>query len=121
MYTPEALIFPSAAYMERQRMAVRCGINTHARCTDPFRKFHSDSERGLGPIIAGLSLGSPALMHFRVHHRYLREEEIDNKAIALTIILRHVSQTSDHRNYPVITVQGDILVMDGAGIQVRYE
>ncbi|KAH0588854.1 hypothetical protein H2248_004645 [Termitomyces sp. 'cryptogamus'] len=78
----------SAAYMERQKMA-----------------FHSDSERGLGPMVAGLSLGSPALMHFRVNHKYLREEELENNSIALTILLRH----------------GDILVMDGAGIQVRYE
>ncbi|KAF8070689.1 hypothetical protein FPV67DRAFT_1036975 [Lyophyllum atratum] len=78
----------SVAYMERQKMA-----------------FHSDSERGLGPVVAGLSLGSPALMHFRVHHKYLREDEIEHKPIALTVVLRH----------------GDVLVMDGAGVQESYE
>ncbi|KAG6887699.1 hypothetical protein C0995_013399 [Termitomyces sp. Mi166 len=78
----------SAAYMERQKMA-----------------FHSDSERGLGPVVAGLSLGSPALMQFRVHHKYLREEGFENNSTVLTVVLRH----------------GDILVMDGAGIQIRYE
>ncbi|KAF5380425.1 hypothetical protein D9615_004640 [Tricholomella constricta] len=78
----------SAAYMERQRMA-----------------FHSDSERGLGSLVAGLSLGSPALMHFRIHHKYLLEDEIERKPIALTVVLRH----------------GDVLVMDGAGVQESYE
>jgi len=78
----------SAAYMERQKMA-----------------FHSDSERGLGPLVAGLSLGAPALMHFRIHHKYLREDDMERKTIALTVVLRH----------------GDILVMDGPGVQESYE
>ncbi|KAF8629412.1 hypothetical protein AX15_003465 [Amanita polypyramis BW_CC] len=76
----------SAAYMERQRMA-----------------FHSDGEPGLGPLVAGLSLGSPALMHFRLLAKYdpIREQ----RQIALTFVLRH----------------GDILVMDGANVQKYYE
>ncbi|GLB37675.1 putative 2OG-Fe(II) oxygenase superfamily protein [Lyophyllum shimeji] len=78
----------SAAYMERQKMA-----------------FHSDSERGLGPLVAGLSLGAPALMHFRMHHKHQGEDEIERKGILLTIVLRH----------------GDVLVMDGAGVQEHYE
>ncbi|KIL62569.1 hypothetical protein M378DRAFT_108284 [Amanita muscaria Koide BX008] len=76
----------SAAYMERQRMA-----------------FHSDSEPGLGPLVAGLSLGSPALMHFRLLAKY--EPIQEQRQIAITFVLRH----------------GDILVMDGAGIQEYYE
>jgi len=76
----------SAAYMERQRMA-----------------FHSDSEPGLGPLVAGLSLGSPALMHFRLLSKY--EPIKEQRQIAITFILRH----------------GDILVMDGAKIQDCYE
>ncbi|KAF8813860.1 hypothetical protein BYT27DRAFT_7334882 [Phlegmacium glaucopus] len=76
----------SAAYMERQKMA-----------------FHSDNEIGLGPVVAGLSLGSPALMHFRIHakHDLLREQ----KGNLLSFVLRH----------------GDVLVMDGAGVQEYYE
>ena len=52
------------------------------------KKFHSDNEVGLGPLVAGLSLGSPALMHFRLHHRY--DPEREKRGIHLTIVLRHV-------------------------------
>lgn len=76
----------SAAYMEKQKMA-----------------FHSDSERGLGPVIASLSLGSTAEMHFRLQSKYTVAE--GHRKIAMTIILRH----------------GDVLVMDGAGVQEYYE
>ncbi|KAF9478806.1 hypothetical protein BDN70DRAFT_859395 [Pholiota conissans] len=76
----------SVAYMERQKMA-----------------FHSDDEIGLGPLVASLSLGSPALMHFRLQGRY--DPEREKKGILLSIVLRH----------------GDILVMDGADIQEYYE
>ncbi|KAF7980743.1 hypothetical protein HWV62_36767 [Athelia sp. TMB] len=73
----------SAAYMERQKMA-----------------FHSDSERGLGPVVASLSLGSAAHMHFRPHARLA-----EGKENALTLILRH----------------GDVVVMEGADVQDCYE
>jgi len=76
----------SAAYMERQRMS-----------------FHSDSELGLGPVVAGLSLGSPALMHFRLLAKY--EPVGEQRQIAMSFVLRH----------------GDILVMDGAQVQEYYE
>ncbi|TFK44332.1 hypothetical protein BDQ12DRAFT_730402 [Crucibulum laeve] len=76
----------SAAYMERQKMA-----------------FHSDDEIGLGPLVAGLSLGSPALMHFRLNPKHDPHQR--HKGVAITFVLRH----------------GDILVMDGAGVQEFYE
>ncbi|KAF9452750.1 hypothetical protein P691DRAFT_756135 [Macrolepiota fuliginosa MF-IS2] len=76
----------SAAYMERQRMA-----------------FHTDDEVGLGPLVAGLSLGSPALMHFRVLARHTPEGA--PRSIAISFVLRH----------------GDVLAMDGAGVQQYYE
>ncbi|KAJ7103828.1 hypothetical protein C8R44DRAFT_808235 [Mycena epipterygia] len=76
----------SAAYMEQQKMA-----------------FHSDSERGLGPVVAGLSMGSPALMHFRLLSKYASRTE--QRANAMTVVLRH----------------GDVLVMEGAGVQDFYE
>ncbi|KAF8348386.1 hypothetical protein F5887DRAFT_1280766 [Amanita rubescens] len=79
----------SAAYMERQRMATL--------------QFHSDSEPGLGPLVAGLSLGSPALMHFRLLAKH--EPAGEQRQIAMTFVLRH----------------GDILVMDGAQVQEYYE
>ncbi|KAJ7625720.1 hypothetical protein FB45DRAFT_922145 [Roridomyces roridus] len=76
----------SAAYMEKQKMA-----------------FHSDSERGLGPVVAGLSMGSPALMHFRALAKYVPRTE--QRTTLLTVVLRH----------------GDVLMMEGAGVQDFYE
>ncbi|KAH9942478.1 uncharacterized protein BXZ73DRAFT_97887 [Epithele typhae] len=78
----------SAAYMEEQRMA-----------------FHSDAEAGLGPRVASLSLGSAALMHFRLLKKYRTDKAGGDKVNALTLFLRH----------------GDVLIMDGAEIQEYYE
>jgi hypothetical protein len=65
----------SAAYMEKQKMA-----------------FHSDSERGLGPVIASLSLGCVAEMHFRLHSKYTISE--GPRKVAMSLILRHVGGTT---------------------------
>ncbi|KAJ7852814.1 hypothetical protein B0H14DRAFT_3450607 [Mycena olivaceomarginata] len=104
----EALGFPhkfnevlSAAYMEQQRNGGH------------------DSEKGLGPVVAGLSMGlsivaifpgrltpaagSPALMHFRRRLKYVHDDE--QRTNVLTVILRH----------------GDVLVMEGSGVQDFYE
>ncbi|KAF8844298.1 hypothetical protein BDN67DRAFT_963043 [Paxillus ammoniavirescens] len=79
----------SAAYMERQKMA-----------------FHSDSEKGLGPIVASLSLGSAALMHFRPHAiAQAGQGPKPQCTTALTLVLRH----------------GDVLIMEGDGVQKYYE
>lgn len=75
----------SAAYMQDQKMA-----------------FHSDAERGLGPTVAGFSMGSPAVIHFR---RMRRKGSQEKQVIELSIVLRH----------------GDILVMDGAEVQLQYQ
>ncbi|KAF8265234.1 hypothetical protein EI94DRAFT_364083 [Lactarius quietus] len=76
----------SAAYMEKQKMA-----------------FHSDSERGLGPVIASLSLGCVAEIHFRLHSKHTVSE--GPRKVAMSLILRH----------------GDVLVMKGAAVQEFYE
>ncbi|KAI0655889.1 hypothetical protein C8Q70DRAFT_922757 [Cubamyces menziesii] len=78
----------SAAYMEKQKMA-----------------FHSDAERGLGPRVASLSLGSSAYMHFRLLKKYRTDKGSGASQNAMTLFLRH----------------GDVLIMDGAGIQEYYE
>ncbi|KAJ7172893.1 hypothetical protein C8R43DRAFT_874003 [Mycena crocata] len=78
----------SAGYMEEQSMA-----------------FHSDAERGLGPLVAGLSMGSPALMHFRLRAKHSPGRPKGAKATAMTVVLRH----------------GDICVMEGHGVQDFYE
>ncbi|KIK67152.1 hypothetical protein GYMLUDRAFT_257086 [Collybiopsis luxurians FD-317 M1] len=74
----------SAAYMDKQKMS-----------------FHTDDEKGLGEVVAGLSLGSPALMHFR--RRDVKHGP--ERRTCLSVVLRH----------------GDVLVMDGAGVQQYYE
>ncbi|KAG2043695.1 hypothetical protein BDR03DRAFT_851560 [Suillus americanus] len=76
----------SAAYMEKQKMS-----------------FHSDSEHGLGPVVASLSLGSAAFMHFRA--RATPKEPKHSSSNVLTLILRH----------------GDVLIMEGDGVQQHYE
>ncbi|GBE81144.1 hypothetical protein SCP_0308700 [Sparassis crispa] len=78
----------SAAYMEKQRMA-----------------FHSDSERGLGPTVAALSLGSAAHMYFRLHSQYDDKPGNGSSRLALKLFLRH----------------GDVVVMQGEGVQKFYE
>jgi len=76
----------TAAYMESQKMS-----------------FHSDSEIGLGPVVASLSLGSMAYMHFRLKNSQRREK--GSSQIDLTLALQH----------------GDVVVMEGAQIQDLYE
>lgn len=78
----------SAAYMERQRMSVGFLRDSPNLNTQTFQ-FHSDSEPGLGPLVAGLSLGSPALMHFRLLAKY--EPIGEQRQIAMSFVLRHVS------------------------------
>ncbi|KAJ6461273.1 hypothetical protein C8R47DRAFT_109578 [Mycena vitilis] len=76
--------FLSVAYLEKQAMA-----------------YHSDDEKGLGPVIAGLSLGSPAVMQFRTSVK----PALGQHRAQLSILLQH----------------GDILVMEGAGVQKNYK
>ncbi|KAI0690519.1 hypothetical protein BC835DRAFT_1417729 [Cytidiella melzeri] len=79
----------SAAYMERQKMA-----------------FHSDSEKGLGPVVASLSLGASAYMYFRLHSKFAASELAPGSSReVLQLYLRH----------------GDVLVMEGADVQTYYE
>ena len=59
-----------------------------ASCLTDCFQFHSDSEVGLGPLVAGLSLGSPAVMHFRLRAKH--DTDSDSKSVAITFVLRHV-------------------------------
>ncbi|KZV70713.1 hypothetical protein PENSPDRAFT_579053 [Peniophora sp. CONT] len=78
----------SVAYMEDQRMA-----------------FHADAERGLGPVVASLSLGSTSQMHFRRSKHDITNDDVAKGSHVLTTVLKH----------------GDILVMQGSEIQDYYE
>lgn len=80
----------SAAYMERQKMSVSITQSDMiANLLLSYAQFHSDSEKGLGPIVASLSLGSAALMHFRPHVNM--ENPKAKSTHALSLVLRHVS------------------------------
>ncbi|KAG6332387.1 hypothetical protein ID866_6707 [Astraeus odoratus] len=65
--------------------------------------FHSDSEKGLGPVVASLSLGSPAYIHFRP--LALEERAKQQCQYVLSLVLRH----------------GDVLIMEGHRVQIHYE
>lgn len=75
----------SVAYLEKQKMS-----------------YHTDNEKGLGPIIASLSLGSTALMHFRLRNPTTSKKHHPK---SLTLVLNH----------------GDIVIMEGHMIQFLYE
>lgn len=83
-------------------------------------EFHTDDEIGLGPLVAGLSLGSPALMHFRLLARHTPQGV--QRSVAVSFVLRHVSDPFTFAALVDHAIsQGDILVMDGAGVQQFYE
>jgi hypothetical protein len=112
----------SAAYMERQKMAVRFFLYKTRCCyTRLSLQFHSDSEQGLGEVVGSLSLGSPALMHFRPLSRF-DERTKGGSRIVLTFLLRHVSATHTCDWLCTDSVpQGDIVIMQGKGVQTFYE
>ncbi|KIY61732.1 hypothetical protein CYLTODRAFT_362443 [Cylindrobasidium torrendii FP15055 ss-10] len=89
----------SAAYMEDQSMA-----------------FHSDAETGLGPVVAGLSLGSSARMTFRLRRSALKLSETSG-----VCKFRQRSQSSWPRVLSFAISHGDVCMMEGAGIQEAYE
>ena len=56
----------------------------------------------MGPIIASLSLGSTAEMHFRLHSKHVDAE--GHRKIAMSLVLRHVcSLSSDPQLEPYLT------------------
>lgn len=72
---------------------------------------HSDGEKDLGPIVASLSLGSPAIMKFRpVPSKWMSDD----------------GQLKEGRKTPPVVIEltlrhGDALVMEGAEIQEYYQ
>ncbi|CAK5269412.1 unnamed protein product [Mycena citricolor] len=88
----------SAGYMERQKMA-----------------FHSDSEKGLGPNVAGLSMGAPAVMHFQPTLRYAEHLKTLDGPGAKT-------KTKGVRTcLSVVLKHGDVCLMEGTGVQDFYQ
>ncbi|KAB5595161.1 hypothetical protein CTheo_1449 [Ceratobasidium theobromae] len=81
--------------------------------------FHSDDEPGLGPVVAGLSLGGYAEMLFRYHIACKKNMVYKNGAFKPSEV-----RTFDEANERVLQItlsHGDLLIMDGADIQKQYE
>jgi hypothetical protein len=61
-------------------------------------------------------------MHFRLHSKYMDTE--GHRRAAMSILLRHVGaidETFGLRHISCPIPQGDVLVMEGAGVQEYYE
>lgn len=59
-------------------------------------------------------------MHFRLHSKYMDTE--GHRKAAMSILLRHVGAINvGLRRISPLIPQGDVLVMEGAGVQEYYE
>lgn len=103
------LVYPSAKFNE----VLNVGYFENQKMN-----YHQDSEKGLGPTVASISLGCPALMKFRIKMpRNLQsaeqkaEENMEEKlgsverGVQLTLRLNH----------------GDVMIMHGADLQKYWE
>lgn len=68
-------------------------------------QFHDDGEKELGPTVATLSLGSPAIMNFRGKKKAGFGGEKKDRPIMLSFRLQH----------------GDTVIMHGTRIHQYYE
>ena len=60
-------------------------------------------------------------MHFRLHSKYIDAE--GHRKVAMSLLLRHVCSLNLQVGpyYLPVIPQGDVLVMEGAGVQEYYE
>ncbi|CAE6482338.1 unnamed protein product [Rhizoctonia solani] len=83
--------------------------------------FHSDDEPGLGPVIAGLTLGSHAEMLFRYHIARKKNLVYKNGPFRPSEARTGDDLDSNERVLQIILSHGDLLIMDGTEIQKQYE
>ncbi|WVQ94541.1 hypothetical protein IAU59_001620 [Kwoniella sp. CBS 9459] len=76
--------------------------------------WHDDGEKGLGHVVASLSLGSPAIMSFRLKRPRVEPNEHFKTGIPVN---RHSPPTA----LSLTLSHGDILIMQGREIQRRYD
>lgn len=67
--------------------------------------------------MASLSLGASAHMYFRLHAKY----STDGTREVLRLYLRHVRALVPLSPRCSHGLQGEVLVMEGAGVQIYYE
>ncbi|KAK8861420.1 hypothetical protein IAR55_002239 [Kwoniella newhampshirensis] len=78
--------------------------------------WHDDGERGLGPVVASLSLGSPAIMSFR--RKQARVEPNQGYYIGRATASARVSPPVA---LSITLSHGDIMIMQGREIQKRFD
>ncbi|CAE6415976.1 unnamed protein product [Rhizoctonia solani] len=83
--------------------------------------FHSDDEPGLGPVIAGLTLGSHADMLFRYHIARKKNLVYKNGPFRPSEVRTSDDLDSNERVLQIMLSHGDLLIMDGIEIQKQYE
>ncbi|CAE6407337.1 hypothetical protein BN14_03437 [Rhizoctonia solani AG-1 IB] len=83
--------------------------------------FHSDDEPGLGPVVAGLTLGSHAEMLFRYHIACKKNLIYKNGPFRPSEARTSDDMDSNDRVLQIALSHGDLLIMDGAEIQKQYE
>ncbi|CUA74464.1 Melanoma inhibitory activity protein 3 [Rhizoctonia solani] len=83
--------------------------------------FHSDDEPGLGPVIAGLTLGGHAEMLFRYHIACKKNLMYKNGPFRPSEARASDELDSNERVLQIILSHGDLLIMDGTEIQKQYE
>ncbi|CAE6431560.1 unnamed protein product [Rhizoctonia solani] len=83
--------------------------------------FHSDDEPGLGPVVAGLTLGSHAEMLFRYHIACKKNLIYKNGPFRPSEARTNDDMDSNDRVLQIVLSHGDLLIMDGAEIQRQYE
>ncbi|KAG8709668.1 hypothetical protein FRC09_000527 [Ceratobasidium sp. 395] len=81
--------------------------------------FHSDDEPGLGPVVAGLTLGSSAEMTFR-HNMSIKKNQIYKNGPYRPSESRTI-EVQNERILQVTLSHGDLLIMNGAKIQQQLE
>ncbi|KAK6540766.1 hypothetical protein TWF694_008156 [Orbilia ellipsospora] len=90
--------------------------------------FHDDGEEDLGPCVSSISLGSPAMMYFRVKGKYCSNDLSNaDKALLRPSNLQYQNSTEEgkrptKRNILEIRLHhGDVIIMDGRPIQRLLE
>lgn len=102
-------IWPSKKWNVRKHFFIFCRLFFSVSNVSVL--VHSDGEKDLGPIVASLSLGSPAIMKFRpVPSKWMSDD----------------GQLKEGRKTPPVVIEltlrhGDTLVMEGAEIQEYYQ
>ncbi|KAG8766818.1 hypothetical protein FRC12_006628 [Ceratobasidium sp. 428] len=81
--------------------------------------FHSDDEPGLGPVVAGLTLGSSAEMMFR-HNLSVKKNQTYKNGPYRASESRTI-EVQNERTLQITLSHGDLLIMNGTRIQQQFE